>query len=225
MAPSPTPAQSTSGVLDRCSPEGARWRHATPGTLCRRWTCPKKWGQPSAPWRRREVIGVRTKERCARFLPFLSCLLALELGCKKAEVGKNDRKPKLSGLTRASLFNRSRRANLLWWFQIYHIRRGRYCCPYNRAPRSWEPARTHSNYGGAVTEAARAHCRWCPITLRPPAPFHLPEDATSKGVPVPHASGHVTDDSTAPRPAPKTVAEYSPRGVPYQGRNCYSEPY
>ena len=165
------------------------------------------------------------EERCARFLPSLSRLLAPELGSKKAEMGEGDGEGKSSGLTRASLFNSNRQANSPRRFQIYRIKRDRYRCPCNRTPRSREPARTRSNYGGVVTKAVRAHCHWRPITLRPPAPFCLPEDAASKGAPVPHVAGHVTDDSTAPRPVPKTVADHSPRGVPYQGRNCYSEPY
>jgi hypothetical protein len=43
-------------------------------------------------------------------------------------------------------------------------------------------------------------------------PFRLPEDAASKGAHAPHASSHVTHNSTTPRLAPKTVMEYPPRG-------------
>ena len=94
------------------------------------------------------------------------------------------------------------------------------------APRSRKHACARSNCSGTAPEAAQAHCRWCPIILRPPAPFRLPESAASKGAPALRASSHDTHYSPIPRATPKTMTEYSlPRGVPYQRRNSYSEPY
>jgi len=80
------------------------------------------------------------------------------------------------------------------------------------APRSRKRACVCSNYSGTALEAAQAHYRWSPITLRPPAPFRLPESAASKGAPALHASGHDAHYSTTPRATPKTVTEYSPLG-------------
>ena len=82
----------------------------------------------------------------------------------------------------------------------------------NWAPRSRKRACVRSNYSGMAPEAAQAHCRWRPITLRSPAPFHLPESTASKGAPALHASGHDVPYSTTQRATPKTVTEYSPPG-------------
>ena len=80
------------------------------------------------------------------------------------------------------------------------------------APRSRKRACVRSNYSGTAPEAAQAHCRWRPITMRSPVPFCLPESAASKSAPAPHALGHDAHYTTTPRAMPKTMTEYSPPG-------------
>jgi hypothetical protein len=80
------------------------------------------------------------------------------------------------------------------------------------APRLRKRACVRSNYSRMAPKAVQAHCIWRPITLRLPAPFHLPESATTKGAPALHASGHDAHYSMTPRAMPKTVTEYSPSG-------------
>ena len=77
-------------------------------------------------------------------------------------------------------------------------------------PRSWKRVCACNKCCGTAPEVARAHCWWHPITLRPPAPFCLPENAASKGAPTPCALDCDAHYSTTLRATPKTVTEYSP---------------